>query len=120
MILGAFLTILLTAGCSQKVGQEIIGTWEAIEDKCRSASRIGEKVTFFDDNTVAGIEGYQEYLIEEIKNEDYDYAVLSGGYEDVSKAKFFITEDKVLKIVHENREDDLDGFYSCHLEKVSE
>lgn len=119
LILGT-LILLFIIGCSQNIEKEIVGTWQADEEKCDPViSDINREISFYDDNTVAGIEGYQEYKIENTNHEDYDYAVLSGGYEDVTKFRIKINKDDKLSIVKDEYEDDFGEVTSCEMEKTN-
>lgn len=119
LILGT-LTILFIAGCSQNIEKDIIGTWKANEDQCDPViSDISREISFYDDDKVAGVEGFQEYKIEKTNNDDYDYAVLSGGYEDTTKFRIKLT-DKNLNIVKDEYEDDFNDITACEMEKVND
>lgn len=117
LILGTLILLLIT-GCSQNIEKEIVGTWQAINEDCDT--NMGSKITFYDDNTIAGIEGYQEYKIEETNHDDFDYAVLSGGYEDVAKYRVKVNDDN-LNIVYEEEDIyDFDSAIACHMERVND
>lgn len=120
LFLGIF-TLLIIAGCSQSIDKQIIGTWQASEDKCDpDISDINREISFYDDNTVAGIEGFQDYKIEETNNDDYDYAVLSGGYDDTTKFRIKINKDNNLNIVKDEYDDDFNEITACEMGKVND
>lgn len=121
LIIVSIFTIIFITGCSQSVEKQIIGTWKAISDKCDTdISGINEEITFYEDNTILGIKGFNEYKFQETKEEDYNYIVLSGGYEDVTNFRYEITSDNILKLVNNNYDDDFSEITACHMQKVSE
>ncbi|MFG6121144.1 hypothetical protein [Thalassobacillus sp. B23F22_16] len=120
IFIGLFILLIVSA-CSQSTEKEIIGTWENTDEEDDCDTNMDEKITFSDDGMVVGIEGFKDYKIEETDNDDYDYAILSGGYEDTARYRVNITDEGHLQIVYE--EDDLYDFddgIACHMEKVNE
>lgn len=106
------LGLLLMAGCSQSIEENIVGTWNKIDkDGNTCESNMDEKITFDEDGDVVGIEGFKTYEIKDSDNKDYDYAILSGGYEDNTRYRVKIDEDNHLQIVKE--EDDKYDFDSA-------
>lgn len=121
LVILILFALIFVSGCSQSIENKILGAWEGIEDKCDSdISDISNEITFYDDQTVAGIEGFQEYKIEETNNNDYDYVVLSGGYEDTTKFRVHVTKDDVLNIVNDNYDDDFTEITACQMKKVND
>lgn len=115
-----FLIIMLFIFLLKKPSTEkdIIGSWTSI-DKRECDTNMSEVITFNKDNTIIGIEGYKKYSIENTSNDDYDYAILSGGYEDSARYRIKITEDKTLKIVYEDNDTyDFDSAIACHMKKT--
>lgn len=115
------LTILLLVGCSQNIEKEIIGTWENIEKSeyvCDSKIEA-EKVTFDDDGIIIGVTDFKNYKIKDSDNEDYQYAVLTGDYNNTMMFKLKI-EDKKLLMVDKDDEEGFSSSTACYMEKVSD
>lgn len=119
LFLGIF-TLLIIVGCSQNTEKQILGTWQASKDNCDpDISDINRQISF-SDNKIAGIDGFQNYEIKKTNNEDYDYAVLSGGYNDTTKFRIKITNDNILKIINDKYDENFDTIRSCHMEKEND
>src|SRR5690625_4335041 len=99
IFMGVFILFIAT-GCSQNIEKEIIGTWENLDVDDDCDTNMDEKITFNKDGMIVGIEGFKEYKIEKTDHDDYDYAVLSGGYEDTARYRVKIEEGN-LRIVYE-------------------
>lgn len=116
-----FLIIMLFIFLLKKpsIEKDIIGSWTSIDERGCIATNMSEVITFNKDNTIIGIEGYKTYSIENTSNDDYDYAILSGGYEDSARYRIKIMEDKTLKIVYEDNDTyDFDSAIACHMKKT--
>lgn len=113
------LTLLIMAGCSQSFEESIVGTWHKVDGSEQFCdTNMDNKLTFKDDGGIVGIEGFKTYEIQKSDNKDYDYAVLSGGYEDNTRYRVKIDEDNHLQIVKEEDDKyDFDSAISCSLEK---
>lgn len=115
------LTFLLLVGCSQSIEKEIIGTWENIEDSeyvCDSKIE-DEKVAFDDDGIIIGVTDFKNYKIKESDNKDYQYAVLTGDYNNTMRFKMKIEDEKLL-MVDKDDEEGFDSSTACYMEKVSD
>jgi len=111
----------LLAACSQNIEKEIVGTWENINDKGDCDTNMKNQITFTEDNKINGIEGYEKYEIKKSDDNEYDYAILSGSYEDSTNYRIKIDEDDLFHIVYE--EDDVYDFESaiaCTMKKISD
>jgi len=118
LILLCSISLFAITGCSQSIEKQIVGTWEKNDD---CDNHMDNKISFDDDGNVVGIEGFKTYEIKETDNEDYDYAVLSGGYEDSGRYRIKIDEEDNLHIVQEEDDTyDFDSFKSCSLTKTDD
>lgn len=110
------LVSIVISGCSS-LEDDIVGTWETEDTNCGVYIDEEQNITFSDDNTVTGIEGFKEYKV----NNEHDPAVLTltGGYEENTNYEIQI-ENEVLQIVHDEKADEgFDSTLACEYEKVS-
>lgn len=119
------ITILIFfLGCSQNeeidTEDKLTGVWKTIEDKCDSnLYDISEDVTFYNDNTMSGIENFQYYKLEDSNHENYDYIILKDIDNETQKFKFNITESKNLEIRNDTYNGDFKDNNGCHLRKTN-
>lgn len=117
LILVLIVTLFMLFLKKPSIEKDIIGSWVSI-DKRECDTNMNEVITFNKDNTITGIEGYKSYSIEKNTNADYDYVILSGGYEDSARYRIKITKDNTLKIVYEDNDIyDFNSAIACHMEK---
>lgn len=111
LLLLSIVTLFIMVSCSQNIEKQIVGTWKSINESDDCDTNMEEKITFDDDGMVIGIEGYKTYKIEQTENDEYDYAILSGGYEDTARYRIKFDENDNLNIVYE--EEDIYDFDSA-------
>lgn len=118
VILGIIIFIMIFMLANRgTVESKIVGNWKSIDDEWCDAN-LSEVVTFTKNNEVEGIEGFNEYRIEDTDHDEYDYAVLSGGYEEATRYRIKINKDDTLSIVLEDKDVyDFDSAISCHMSK---
>lgn len=105
-----------TSNKTSGIKKQLIGSWSSVDgEECDN--NMSEIITFRKDNTIEGIDGFNEYRTEASDHKEYDYIILSGQYEDFTRYRINFNED-TLQIVYE--EDDIYDFnsaISCQMNK---
>lgn len=115
LLVACGLTLFILLG-NKSLEQEIVGSWITIEgEECLPSTN--EIITFRKDKVIEGLEGFSDYRIQETDHNEYDYAILSGHYEDATRYRIKIS-DEVLSIVYEEGDTyDFESAIACHMTK---
>lgn len=108
--------VLLFVFTNRSIEKQIVGKWTSIGgEECDN--NMNEIITFRKDKTIEGIEGFTEYQIEETKHDEYDYVILSGVYEDTTRYRIKVSDDKLSIVYEEGDTYDFDSAIACHMNK---
>lgn len=97
----------------QKTEKKVVGQWTVIEDNTGCETDLENGIRINEDGTIEGVEGFKEYQVEETDKE-FDYLVLGGGYEDITRYEVNFDEQELLVMKEENVSEAL----TCYFEKV--
>ncbi|TCP24445.1 hypothetical protein EV207_1255 [Scopulibacillus darangshiensis] len=96
LILFGLSVMLILSGCSN-IEKDIVGHWKVKEDD-EALIDEGSDIRLNDDMTIEGFEGYKTYKVEEVKDKDYDYLILSGGYDETKRLQIKMKDKDTLSI----------------------
>lgn len=113
-VLVIFVVLFFTKNVGgQNLDEKIVGQWSNVPVNGHCDSDIKDGFYINEDETIEGIEGFKEYQIDETNNE-INYLVVSGGYEDITRYEVHFNEDDLLVMRNETISDGL----TCYFEKV--